>query len=82
MRTVSARVANGVLEPPDALELDEEREVVLSSDDRPPTDRGGRGIRAADGAWKETYDSQQLKRDIYAARLAKCRSMSITAPHR
>ena len=68
MRTVTVRFANGVLEPLEALALDEGQEVTVSIDDGLPPSRPGRGMRAAAGAWKGTHDPDKLKRDIYAAR--------------
>ena len=73
MRTVTVRFANGVLEPLEALDLDEGQEVTVSIDDGLPPSRPGRGMRAAAGAWKGTHDPDKLKRDIYAARLMTSR---------
>ena len=68
MHTVRARFANGVLEPLEALDLDEGQEVTVSIDDRTLPCRQGRGMRAAAGAWNGTHDPERLKHEIYAAR--------------
>ena len=73
MRTVTVRFANGVLEPLEALDLDEGQEVTVSIDERTPPSRRERGMRAAAGAWKGTHDPDKSKRDIYAARLMTSR---------
>jgi len=73
MHTVRARFANGVLEPLEALGLDEGQEVTVSIDDRTSPKRPRRGMRAAAGAWKGTHDPERLKREIYAARLMTSR---------
>ena len=73
MHTVRARFANGVLEPLEALDLDEGQEVTVSIDDRTSRKRPRRGMRAAAGAWKGTHDPERLKREIYAARLLTTR---------
>ena len=73
MHTVRARFANGVLEPLEALDLDEGQEVTVSIDDQTLPSRQGRGMRAAAGAWKGTHDPERLKREIYAARLMTSR---------
>ncbi len=69
MHTVRARFANGVLEPLEALDLDEGQEVTVSIDDRTSPKHSRRGMRAAAGAWKGTHDPERLKREIYAARV-------------
>lgn len=73
MQTVKARFANGVLEPLDALDLEEGQEVVVSVAAQHPVGHTGRGMRAAAGAWKGTHDPEKLKRVIYAARLMTSR---------
>lgn len=73
MHTVRARFANGVLEPLEALDLDEGQEVTVSIDDWALSKRPRRGMRAAAGAWKGTHDPERLKREIYAARLMTSR---------
>ena len=74
VQSVEAKFADGVLQPLDALDPDEGQAVMVSMDDRPPSRRPGRGIRAAAGAWKGTHDPERLKRDIYAGRLDRCHS--------
>lgn len=73
VHTVRARFANGVLEPLEALDLDEGHEVTVSIDDRASPKRPPRGMRAAAGAWKGAHDPERLKRQIYAARLMTSR---------
>ncbi len=73
MHTVRARFANGVLEPLEALDLDEGQEVTVSIDHQTLPSHQGRGMRAAAGAWKGTHDPERLKREIYAARLMTSR---------
>ena len=73
MHTVRAKFANGVLEPLEALDLDEGQEVTVSIDDRASPKHSRRGMRAAAGAWKGTHDPERLKREIYAARLMTSR---------
>lgn len=73
MHTVRAKFANGVLEPLEALDLDEGQEVTVSIDDRTSPKRPRQGMRAAAGAWKVTHDPERLKREIYSARLMTSR---------
>jgi hypothetical protein len=69
MPTGIARPANGVLESPEQLDLNEGRDVTVSIGDQPSANRAGRGMRAVAGTWRGTYDPEKLKLEIYAAQL-------------
>ena len=84
---VRARYANGVLTPLEPLELEEGAEVVVSVEGEPAGANGKESIdthrqsfeeriritQSAAGGWKGSQDPEELKRNIYDARLAGSR---------
>ncbi len=70
IRSVRARYSGGVLEPLEALDLDEGEEVLVTVDDQSPEfpKRPSDELLAADKAWREQHDYEALKRMIYLAR--------------
>jgi predicted DNA-binding antitoxin AbrB/MazE fold protein len=66
--TIRARFTNGVLEPLEALELPEGKEVTVTILDVPSA-RDVDAFRHSAGGWKGTIDAEELIKNIYADRL-------------
>lgn len=77
-KKLRAKVANGVLVPLDELDLEEGAEITLSIDDKPELSLEERieKMKSAAGAWKGKHDPEELKRMIYASRIAGSREVS------
>ena len=71
-RTIRAKMTRGVLEPLEALDLPEGREVTITILDV-PSGRDFAAFRRAAGGWKGTIDAELLIRNIYADRLITTR---------
>ncbi len=68
IRTIRARYSGGALRPLEALDLEEDEEVLVSIDDRHPSPQAIESCKEAAGSWAGSFDVEQLKRDIYASR--------------
>ena len=77
-KKLRAKFANGVLVPLDELDLEEGAEITLSIDDEPELSLEERieKMKSAAGAWKGKHDPEELKRMIYASRIAGSREVS------
>ena len=71
-RTIRARVKAGVLEPLEALDLPEGKEVSVTIEELPAALDREAFLRSA-GGWKGTIDAEALIRNIYADRLLSTR---------
>ncbi len=72
-RHVRARYSNGVLEPLEAIDLDEGAEVSLSIKEAPSPKHDPEAMRAGAGGWVGQHDPEELKRRIYEARITGSR---------
>ena len=70
--TLQARVANGVLEPLERLDLPA-GEVLTITIIRLPVKVRGCGLERSVGGWKGLIDAEELKRNIYADRVIATR---------
>jgi predicted DNA-binding antitoxin AbrB/MazE fold protein len=70
--TIRARMKGGMLEPLEALDLPEGKEVTLTILDVPST-RDVDAFRRSAGGWKGTIDADELIKNIYADRLISTR---------
>lgn len=70
--TIRARVHRGLLEPLDAIELPEGREVTITILDLPPG-RDFEASRRSHGGWKGTIDAEALIRSIRESRQVSTR---------
>ena len=70
--TVRAMFINGIFKPLEALSFPEGKEVtiIIETPIAPPKKSG---IAATAGAWKDTVDCEQLKKDIYESRQIRTR---------
>lgn len=64
-----ARFLHGVLEPLEAVDLQEGEEVRVVITKRPTGKGMIEALRASAGGWKGLIDAEELKRNIYADRL-------------
>ena len=72
--SVRARVKRGRLEPLEALDLPEGREVTLTIVSDEPSDHEIEvAIKKAAGGWKGTGDTRRLVQNIYRSRLVRTR---------
>ena len=65
--TIQARVANGVLEPLERLDVPEGEGLTITIIRLPVNVRGG-GLERSAGGWKGLIDAEALKRNIDADR--------------
>ena len=68
-----ARFSKGVLEPLEAIDLEEGAEVSVSIEETPSPTRDLEAFRRAAGGWKGNSDPEELKRMIYEARITGSR---------
>ena len=71
-KTVRARFSNGVIEPLEKVLIAQGREVLVTIllELPPPSPREGIDfLDATAGAWKDSINCEELKRNIYADRL-------------
>jgi predicted DNA-binding antitoxin AbrB/MazE fold protein len=68
---VKALYTNGTFKPLEDLDFREGEQVTLTIEK--PATPPKKGIAASAGAWKDTIDCEQLKKDIYASRLIRTR---------
>ena len=73
LRHFRARYSRGVLEPLEAIDLEEGAEVSVSIEETPSPTRDLEAFRRAAGGWKGNSDPEELKRMIYEARIAGSR---------
>lgn len=69
-KTIRAKFKGGIIEPLEKLEIEEDKEVLITIKELPSEDRF---VKAA-GGWKGTIDCEKLIEDIYKDRLLKTRS--------
>lgn len=72
-REIRARFTKGVIEPLEAVELEEGEEIIITISERLKVERVREALRATAGAWKDLIDCEELKRNIYADRLISTR---------
>ena len=72
---IRATYSNGVLTPLEPLDLEEGKEVTLSSEAAPQlsAEERRRMTRLAAGRWKGTHDPEELLSNIYSDRLVESR---------
>lgn len=70
--TIRARMKGGMLEPLEALDFPEGKEVTVTILDVPSV-RDVDAFRRAAGGWKGTIDADELIKNIYADRLISTR---------
>ena len=70
--TIRARVTGGMLEPLEALNLPEGKEVTVTILDVPSA-REVDAFRRSAGGWKGTINAEELIKNIYADRLISTR---------
>ena len=73
IKHIKARFSKGMIEPLEKLDLKEGEEVRITIS---PVPKGNGLIEALDstaGAWKDSIDGEELKRNIYADRLIASR---------
>jgi predicted DNA-binding antitoxin AbrB/MazE fold protein len=75
-KEIRARFSNGVIEPLEKVELEEGEEITIVISERAKGKGVIEALRASAGAWKGTHDPEELKRNIYADRLANTRPES------
>jgi predicted DNA-binding antitoxin AbrB/MazE fold protein len=71
-KTVHARFSKGVIEPLEKVDIAEGRELlvtILLELPPPSSEREMDYLDATAGAWKDSIDCEELKRNIYADRL-------------
>ena len=68
-----ARFSKGVLEPLEAIDLEEGAEVSVSIEETPSPKHDPEAMRAGAGGWIGQHDPEELKRMIYAARITGSR---------
>ena len=68
-----ARYSNGVLEPLEAIDLEEGAEVSLSVREEPSPKHDPEAMRAGAGGWVGQHDPEELKRMIYESRVTGSR---------
>ena len=68
-----ARYSKGVLEPLEAIDLEEGAEVSLSIEETPSPKHDPEAMRAGAGGWVGQHDPEELKRTIYEARITGSR---------
>jgi predicted DNA-binding antitoxin AbrB/MazE fold protein len=69
-KEIRARFSNGVIEPLEKVELEEGEEITIVISERAKGQGMRETLRATAGAWKGLIDGEELKRNIYADRLA------------
>ena len=72
-RHVRARYSKGVLEPLEAIDLEEGAEVSLSIEEEPSRERKLEAFRRSAGGWKGNSDPEELIRMIYESRITGSR---------
>ena len=73
LRHFRARYSRGVLEPLEAIDLEEGAEVSVSIEEAPSAERDLEAFRRAAGGWVGQHDPEELKRMIYEARITGSR---------
>ena len=68
-----ARYSKGVLEPLEAIDLEEGAEVSVSIEETPSPTRDLEAFRRAAGGWKGNSDPDELIRMIYESRITGSR---------
>lgn len=69
-KTVRARYSKGLIEPLEAVDVPEGTEISVTILDLPALPEGVDALEATFGGWKDLIDAEELKRNIYADRLA------------
>ena len=72
-KEIRARFSKGVIEPLEAVDLQEGEEVRVIIPERPAGKGMIEALRASAGGWKGLVDAEALKRNIYADRLISTR---------
>ena len=72
-RHFRARYSKGVLEPLEAIDLEEGEEVSLSVREEPSPKHDPEAMRAGAGGWIGQHDPEELKRMIYESRITGSR---------
>ena len=73
-RHVRARYSKGVLEPLEAIDLEEGAEVSLSIKEEPSLESPGEALRRSAGGWKGHHDDpDELIRMLYESRITGSR---------
>ena len=68
-KEIRARFSKGVIEPLEKVELEEGEEITIVISKRTKGKGMREALRATAGAWKDTIDGEELKRNIYTDRL-------------
>ena len=68
-----ARYSRGVLEPLEAIDLEEGAEVSVSIEETPSADEADTAFRRSAGSWKGNSDPDELIKMIYESRITGSR---------
>ena len=72
-KTVRARYSKGRIEPLEAIEMVEGQEITVTIlEGLTPSERVD-ALKATAGGWKDLIDAEEMRRNIYADRLAGSR---------
>lgn len=69
-KTIRARFSKGLIEPLEEVDTPEGKEISVTILDLPALPEGVDALEATAGGWKGLIDAEELKRNIYADRLA------------
>ena len=69
-KTIRARYSKGLIEPLEAVDVPDGMEISVTILDLPALPEGVDALEATAGGWKDLIDAEELKRNIYADRLA------------
>ena len=70
LRTIRARYAGGVLEPLEALDLEDGAEVSVAIEEKLPADEAEAAFWRSAGSWKGNHDDpDELIRMLYESRI-------------
>lgn len=74
-KTIKAKYKNGVLEPLEKLDLEEEEIVTVTIFEKKNEEdkRREEALRASFGGWKGLIDAEELIKNIYESRLINTR---------
>lgn len=72
-KTIRAKFSEGVFKPLEKVDIEEGTEVSLTISEIPEKKRVLEALRKTAGGWKDLIDAENLKENIYSARLIRTR---------
>jgi len=72
-KTIRAKFSEGVFKPLEKVDIEEGTEVSLTISEIPEKKRVLEVLRKTAGGWKDLIDAENLKENIYSARLIRTR---------